>query len=72
VQLTTDRTRTDARRFYERLGFVASHEGMKLALPGGSQVDTVTGVPNDRGQTAPAAAVFRRSSGAVPCRLDAR
>lgn len=32
VQLTTDRSRTDARRFYERLGFVASHEGMKLAL----------------------------------------
>jgi GNAT superfamily N-acetyltransferase len=36
VQLTTDKTRTDARRFYERLGFVASHEGMKLALPDGS------------------------------------
>lgn len=33
VQLTTDKSRTDARRFYERLGFVASHEGMKLALP---------------------------------------
>jgi GNAT superfamily N-acetyltransferase len=32
VQLTTDKSRTDARRFYERLGFVASHEGMKLAL----------------------------------------
>jgi GNAT superfamily N-acetyltransferase len=32
VQLTTDKQRTDARRFYERLGFVASHEGMKLAL----------------------------------------
>lgn len=32
VQLTTDKRRTDARRFYERLGFVASHEGMKLAL----------------------------------------
>ncbi len=36
VQLTTDKSRTDARRFYERLGFVASHEGMKLPLPGGS------------------------------------
>ena len=36
VQLTTDKSRTDARRFYERLGFVASHEGMKLALPDGS------------------------------------
>jgi len=30
VQLTTDKTRADAHRFYERLGFVASHEGMKL------------------------------------------
>ncbi|WP_369811089.1 N-acetyltransferase family protein [Quadrisphaera sp. DSM 44207] len=32
VQLTTDRSRTDAHRFYERLGFVASHEGFKLQL----------------------------------------
>lgn len=32
VQLTTDKSRTDAHRFYARLGFVASHEGMKLAL----------------------------------------
>jgi GNAT superfamily N-acetyltransferase len=32
AQLTTDKRRTDAHRFYERLGFVASHEGMKLAL----------------------------------------
>ena len=32
VQLTTDKTRPDARRFYEGLGFVASHEGMKLLL----------------------------------------
>jgi GNAT superfamily N-acetyltransferase len=32
VQLTTDKTRADARRFYEALGFVASHEGMKLDL----------------------------------------
>jgi ribosomal protein S18 acetylase RimI-like enzyme len=32
VQLTTDKSRTEARRFYEGLGFVASHEGMKLAL----------------------------------------
>lgn len=32
VQLTTDRSRTDAHRFYEGLGFVASHVGMKLAL----------------------------------------
>ncbi len=32
VQLTTDKRRADAHRFYERLGFVASHEGMKLSL----------------------------------------
>lgn len=32
VQLTTDKARTDAHRFYERLGFVASHEGLKLQL----------------------------------------
>ncbi len=32
VQLTSDKTRLDAHRFYLRLGFVASHEGMKLAL----------------------------------------
>jgi ribosomal protein S18 acetylase RimI-like enzyme len=34
VQLTTDKTRPDARRFYESLGFIASHEGMKLTLVG--------------------------------------
>jgi GNAT superfamily N-acetyltransferase len=32
VQLTSDNTRTDAHRFYERLGFVASHVGFKLQL----------------------------------------
>ena len=32
VQLTTDKRRADAHRFYESLGFTASHEGMKLAL----------------------------------------
>lgn len=32
IQLTTDTTRPDARRFYERLGYVASHVGMKLDL----------------------------------------
>ena len=32
VQLTSDKSRISAHRFYERLGFVASHEGMKLAL----------------------------------------
>lgn len=30
VQLTSDSSRTDARRFYERLGFTASHVGFKL------------------------------------------
>ena len=30
VQLTSDKARPDAIRFYESLGFVASHEGMKL------------------------------------------
>lgn len=32
IQLTTDRTREDALRFYERLGFTASHWGMKRTL----------------------------------------
>jgi GNAT superfamily N-acetyltransferase len=32
VQLTTDKRRTDAHRFYASLGFAASHEGMKLTL----------------------------------------
>lgn len=32
VQLTSDQTRTDAHRFYERLGFTASHVGFKLPL----------------------------------------
>ena len=32
VQLTSDKTRTDAHRFYERLGFTNSHEGFKLKL----------------------------------------
>jgi ribosomal protein S18 acetylase RimI-like enzyme len=32
VQLTTDKSRPDAMRFYETLGFEASHEGLKLAL----------------------------------------
>lgn len=32
VQLTTDKTRSRAHEFYERLGFIASHEGMKLSL----------------------------------------
>ncbi|MEV6244759.1 GNAT family N-acetyltransferase [Streptomyces sp. NPDC051742] len=32
VQLTSDATRTDAHRFYERLGFEASHLGFKMNL----------------------------------------
>jgi GNAT superfamily N-acetyltransferase len=32
VQLTSDASRADAHRFYERLGFRASHVGMKLVL----------------------------------------
>lgn len=32
VQLTSDATRTDAHRFYERLGFEASHLGFKKRL----------------------------------------
>ncbi|MEV7355190.1 GNAT family N-acetyltransferase [Kitasatospora sp. NPDC091276] len=32
VQLTSDATRTDAHRFYEKLGFVPSHVGFKLQL----------------------------------------
>ena len=32
VQLTTNKARPDALHFYEKLGFVASHEGMKLHL----------------------------------------
>ncbi|WP_320069469.1 GNAT family N-acetyltransferase [Micromonospora sp. RTGN7] len=32
VQLTSDTSRTDAHRFYERLGFKASHVGFKLDL----------------------------------------
>ncbi len=32
VQLTSDKQRQSAIKFYERLGFKASHEGFKLAL----------------------------------------
>jgi GNAT superfamily N-acetyltransferase len=32
VQLTSNKKRTDAHRFYERLGFQRSHEGFKLYL----------------------------------------
>lgn len=32
AQLTTDKARTDAHRFYDRLGYIRSHEGMKRLL----------------------------------------
>lgn len=32
IQLTTNKKRVRARSFYEKLGFIASHEGMKLYL----------------------------------------
>jgi len=32
IQLTTDRARPDASAFYERIGFVDSHRGMKMSL----------------------------------------
>jgi ribosomal protein S18 acetylase RimI-like enzyme len=32
VQLTTDKRRPDALRFYESLGFAATHEGMKMSI----------------------------------------
>lgn len=32
IQLTTDKSREDAHRFYEKLGYKASHIGMKLDL----------------------------------------
>ena len=32
VQLTSDKSRAEAHRFYARLGFLASHEGFKLKL----------------------------------------
>jgi GNAT superfamily N-acetyltransferase len=41
VQLTTDKSRVDAHRFYERLGFTPSHEGFKMSL------DVGTGRPEE-------------------------
>jgi GNAT superfamily N-acetyltransferase len=32
IQLTSNKARIDAHRFYARLGFVASHEGIRLSL----------------------------------------
>ncbi|TDC38548.1 GNAT family N-acetyltransferase [Micromonospora sp. KC213] len=33
VQLTSDKSRADAHRFYRTLGFAPTHDGFKLALP---------------------------------------
>lgn len=41
VQLTTDRRRDDAVRFYENLGFKPTHFGMKLAIAVGSGDKTI-------------------------------
>jgi predicted acetyltransferase/N-acetylglutamate synthase-like GNAT family acetyltransferase len=58
VQLTSDRSRVDALRFYERLGFEASHVGMKLAItpggaPGGAPEDAPES-PSSRAASPPA------------------
>jgi ribosomal protein S18 acetylase RimI-like enzyme len=39
VQLTSDKRRTSAQAFYRKLGFVASHEGMKLELSNDDAAD---------------------------------
>ena len=41
VQLTTDKTRSETKRFYESLGFQATHEGMKLHLRSDKAADTI-------------------------------
>jgi ADP-ribose pyrophosphatase YjhB (NUDIX family)/GNAT superfamily N-acetyltransferase len=43
VQLTTDKSRGDAHRFYERLGFAATHEGFKMVL-----TDTTSGLTREK------------------------
>ncbi|HEV7195695.1 MAG TPA: GNAT family N-acetyltransferase [Pedococcus sp.] len=42
VQLTTDKSRGDAHRFYARLGFEPSHEGLKMTLTTPSQEHKTT------------------------------
>lgn len=42
IQLTTDKQRPEAVRFYERLGYKASHEGMKLHFNSSSENDNST------------------------------
>lgn len=38
IQLTTDKKRPEAKQFYESLGFIDSHEGMKLPVEKGFQM----------------------------------
>jgi GNAT superfamily N-acetyltransferase len=45
VQLTSDATRTDAHRFYERLGFEPSHVADALSTAGAARPSTGTGRP---------------------------
>jgi GNAT superfamily N-acetyltransferase len=52
VHLTTDKSRADAHRSYERLGFVASHEGLKLQLRAPGSASPPAGTP--AGGTGPA------------------
>ncbi len=59
VQLTTDRRRPEALRFYEALGFEATHHGMKLHLPG---VEDGSG-PGVSSGPSPSAPGARRSGG---------
>ncbi|MEJ2865079.1 GNAT family N-acetyltransferase [Actinomycetospora flava] len=42
VQLTSDTSRADAHRFYERLGFTASHQGYKMELQAGPDVPSMS------------------------------
>lgn len=82
VQLTSDKSRTDAHRFYARLGFVASHEGMKRPcnpLPPGDQVarNPVTGsrrrpAVRARSSRRPGATDRRRCAGRAAGRVAGR
>jgi len=42
VQLTTDKSRPAAKRFYQSLGFIDSHDGMKMLLE--REAATISGV----------------------------
>ncbi len=44
IELASNRQRTAAARFYERLGFMPSHIGFKLRLSGCRQTERSTGV----------------------------